>query len=705
MSVQGTPHASPIRSPSKRRIETITKSPIVRLNFSPVKIPNGRAGLKSPEKRLASDLDQSARKRANVTLHNEETYDEDDYLNQQDRLLAERIIRQSRGEADDEINYGSDVEVAEDLTTRKPRRTRSRKLTKSNEVLETISVSSDDNPSDATEEFKDDTSVEVDDEDVDDEEFDDDEEEEEVNDVDDIDFVIEPSKNGESSNKTKKKRVTVGRPTRNESVASKVKSIFQQDDELFEKSKKTSPAREEKPQRSPEKPKKTYLESIFDQTYDRNAVPIISGIAKSVNKEENNMNFEPLPIPKLDAEGNIADDAFIEKYFNGVNPAKFKYGRFLDDKVFFLEGSEGYFEQQGRRNKIGGASLTSIAPQLDYDEFYNLVNLGDNISLIHKHELHELHKYLYHQWCFEMSQGFNLNFYGIGSKIDILKDFAQNFFGKWWVNVVNKPLPKILVINGYNPSTDVKKLIWEISTNLVPSEGLPKHVSGTVPYVVNYLNESRSSKVPKCGFQIPKILLIVNNFDGEAFRVDKLQALFSQLMNLPEVWAMSSTDHINAPLLWDSSKLKNLNFIWHDLTTYTSYQRETSFKDVVSLGRSKKFVGGIGAKFVLRSLTENHRNVYRELMVGQLDVMDKSPSATKSSLKGNIKLSVDFKTLYNTCLNEFIVSNEATFRTFLKEYIEHKMCQLVKDVSGVEKLFIPFSYDEIQNIYKQEFDS
>ena len=32
------------------------------------------------------------------------------------------------------------------------------------------------------------------------------------------------------------------------------------------------------------------------------------------------------------------------------------------------------------------------------------------------------------------------------------------------------------------------------------------------------------------------------------------------------------------------------------------------------------------------------------------------------------------------------------------------MCQLVKDPSGVEKVFIPFTYEEIQNIYKQEFD-
>ena len=93
-------------------------------------------------------------------------------------------------------------------------------------------------------------------------------------------------------------------------------------------------------------------------------------------------------------------------------------------------------------------------------------------------------------------------------------------------------------------------------------------------------------------------------------------------------------------------------------------------------------------------------------MIAQLDNMEKSaPSeGARVGLKGTIKVAVELKDLYNTCLNEFITSNEITFRTFLKEYVEHKMCQLVKNSSGVEMIFVPFTYEEIQNIYKQEFE-
>ncbi|RCK54671.1 Origin recognition complex subunit 2 [Candida viswanathii] len=714
MSRPETPRKSPFRSPSKRRLESLASPGIPKFKFSPVKTPNGRAGLASPEKRSAHDIDQSARKRANNSLYNRlmDEYDGgNDYLDEQDRILAERIIRESRGEVyDNGVNYGMDVELEIDLTKVVPKpvkpetitkRTAPKRNARNKSCLKLPEYASDS----SSEEFVDDEGDVSDDaeeldgfvEDVSEEEF-----EVKTASLKVVKRKSETSLKAKSYPGLKKKR---GRPSRSELVADNVKSIFHKDDELLRPQKKQDSVPPKAKETVLPKPPAKYLHSIFDQIYDRNSVPTISGIPKSRIKEDESMVFEPLPIPRLDADGNIADEEYLQKYFDGVDPGKYKEGRFLDDKVFFLEGAEGYFEQQSRRYKMPATSLSSVAPELDFSEFYNLVKLGDNISSHHKQELWELHKYLYHQWCFEMTQGFNLNFYGIGSKIDILKDFAQNYFGNWWSEVVGEELPKVLVINGYNPGLNTRKLINDIGSILVPDVNIPKHSSGTVQFVVNYLEESREP-VPERGFHAPKLLLIVHNLDGEAFRVEKIQTLLGQLMALPEVWAMSSTDHINAPLLWDLSKLKNMNFIWHDLTTFSSYQRESSFKDVLNIGRSKKYVGGLGAKFVLRSLTENHRNLYRELLIAQLENIERAaPSeGARIGLKGNIKVAVELKELFNKCLNEFITSNEITFRTFLKEYVEHKMCQLVKSSAGVEMIFVPFTYEEIQSIYKQEFE-
>ena len=57
----------------------------------------------------------------------DEYLDTDDYLDEQDRILADRIIKQSRGEPD-EVNYGSDVELEIDLTQQRRTRRREKKV-------------------------------------------------------------------------------------------------------------------------------------------------------------------------------------------------------------------------------------------------------------------------------------------------------------------------------------------------------------------------------------------------------------------------------------------------------------------------------------------------------------------------------------------------------------------------------------------------
>lgn len=157
--------------------------------------------------------------------------------------------------------------------------------------------------------------------------------------------------------------------------------------------------------------------------------------------------------------------------------------------------------------------------------------------------------------------------------------------------------------------------------------------------------------------------------------------------------------------MWDLFKLKNFNFVWHDLTTYQPYTVELSFKDLLNTGKSTKFVGTRGAKYVLSSLTVNARNLYRTLLELQIENLTKNAAseAAKANLKGNLKLAVGFKQLYDACSEQFITSNEISFRTMLGEFVEHKMCNLKKNSSGGEVVFVPFSYDEMRKLLSEEF--
>lgn len=687
-------HDIPTRSPTKGReiigsLNAVSRFPIL----SPVKTPNGRAGLRSPEKRNAVDLDQSAKRRAHYTLYDKlmnDELDSDDFLDKQDIALAENIIRLSR-KKENEVNlapnYGSDVEQEIDLTavSKKGRRIRKR-------YIEDVS--------DEDHVFISDSEVEIDSEDGESDNESDESVSKRVssNIKRSYDKLIYKTKRGGGSKRGS---------ARAQGVAERVKSIFHQDDELFDRG---SPADLEllppPPPVAQKAAKKSLANLLISQYSDRTRVPIVSGLDTKTNDQSQEKEiFEPLPIPELDSEGHIKDHRYLEKYFNGKDPSRVNQERLLDEKVFSMEGPEGYFEQLHRRFRVNAKSLISVAPPVNESDFNKAIQLSENICQHHKSALFDLHKSLYNQWCFELSQNYNLMFYGVGSKLKTLNDFAENYFGNWWDAIFGGVPPRALVVNGYNPNVDFKTIALQVAPVLLPEEEniIPKHVSETIPFLVDQMEQRRESPQPGKLLK-PKLLMVVHNLDGEAFRTDKIQGLFAQLMSIPEIWVISSIDHINAPLLWDLSKSKSMNLIWHDLTTYHTYSIETSFKDVLSMGKSKQYIGSLGAKFVLRSLTDNYRNLYKILLLDQLNNMENVAAGKGSGVKGAVKFGVDLKTLYNQCLDEFIVSNEVTFRTFLKEYVDHKMCQLVKDASGLEKAFIPFTFGEIQELQRQEFE-
>jgi origin recognition complex subunit 2 len=99
------------------------------------------------------------------------------------------------------------------------------------------------------------------------------------------------------------------------------------------------------------------------------------------------------------------------------------------------------------------------------------------------------------------------------------------------------------------------------------------------------------------------------------------------------------------------------------------------------LGRSGRRVGGKeGVSFVLKSLPENAKNLFRVLIGEQLAAMDSSSGALTqdfdddddddlprtNNFMGN-EVGVEYRVLYQKAVEEFICSNEMNFRTLLKE--------------------------------------
>ena len=165
-------------------------------------------------------------------------------------------------------------------------------------------------------------------------------EEEEADDDDgNVEFVYGPPKERKTSLssspptvKPTVRRTKRGRPSKSELVLGQIKVYSIKMTCCSVQIEKRS-HRLNQPQR---KPVSNYLTSIFDQNFDRSKVPSLSGIPKSTNTHEEKKTFVPLPIPTLDADGNITDKEYISKYFDGVDPAKFKRRQVCGRKSILL---------------------------------------------------------------------------------------------------------------------------------------------------------------------------------------------------------------------------------------------------------------------------------------------------------------------------------------------------------------------------------
>ena len=360
----------------------------------------------------------------------------------------------------------------------------------------------------------------------------------------------------------------------------------------------------------------------------------------------------------------------------------------------YHDGFEAYFEQTQTRGKISKSSMTK-APELSYEEFNRYNKFLDLICTDPINSLNKLYEFQFSQWLFELREGFNLVFYGIGSKRKLLFNFVQDFL---------LPLDlqsKCIVVNGYNTEFNLRMLMREI-WRVCFHKSLPTARETREACNFTHLEFMKSRNRNK------KLYILLHNIDGESLRNDDLQYMLSQLVIIRQVSMICSVDNLNMPLFWDASVISNFNFIWHNTSTFHSYSTEVSFKDPLSIGRTDELLGSRGARYVLSSLTGNAKSLYKNLILQQLEKIDAYIGNdtklldNRGNIKGSLKTCFFLRDFYELCVTEFIISNDISFRTILGEFVEHKMCNLTRDTSGTEVLYISFTINEMEKLLDEE---
>ncbi|KAG0660209.1 Origin recognition complex subunit 2 [Maudiozyma exigua] len=463
--------------------------------------------------------------------------------------------------------------------------------------------------------------------------------------------------------------------------------------------KKLSPEPDLKPG-TPKKGASTSSSSILEE--QEFTSPIKKIILSNLKEYKKQVSFNDLKLNKKFTKTHLPLK-YTPQYMKQLQTEK--------GTINFLDTFEGYIDQ--KRPLKRSKNTMGMAPTIVREDFAAITNLfNKRFQRSSKDKLEALQKKLYPQYWFELSRGFTLLFYGIGSKRAFLEDLAINYVSAkfrqteildnqqidpHYKNPYDTAVPCVIV-NGYNPTCNYRDILKDITDIMFP-ESMAKMEA---KYWGNHsmIHIQKMAEYYKTQPDNIKLIIVIHNIDGPSLRKLIFQQILSQLATIKQIAIIASADHVYAPLLWDATKSQNYNFIFHNVTSYEASEVESSFQDVMKLGTEESSTGAEGAKFVLDSLTSNAKKLYKLLLEAQMAVMENEwNNKVAPGRRGNAMVGVEFKKFLGICTADFVVSNEVSLRTILKEFIDHKMAFLKKiNKNGSEMLWAGYSYSEMKKL-------
>ncbi|KAF9971702.1 Origin recognition complex subunit 2 [Actinomortierella ambigua] len=378
-------------------------------------------------------------------------------------------------------------------------------------------------------------------------------------------------------------------------------------------------------------------------------------------------------------EENDAEDDVHDRALDDLNGPQKSF--FETDEM----GAERYFQDVHQKSRTSNNTLSKL-PVLEHADFMAALR---KTTVKHAREtemLRLLYEEQFPQWYFELvSGGFNLLFYGYGSKRQLINRFAMTF-------LTDAP---VIIVNGFFPTVTVKEILTRITAGALRYTGPTGSLQEQTAFIHTYFQQPDRP--------VKKVYLVLHNIDGPNLRSEKSQAALSYLASCPHVHLLATLDHINAALLWDAVKAARFDWIWHELTTYENYLTETSFENSIMVRRGE--LGARGVQFVLASLTSNGKGLFRIMAEHQI-AMDRElqqlPPGQGGGASGPNRnladLGMSYHALFQKCLENFLVSNAVTFRSQLTEFRDHQIVQSRKGPDGAEMLHIPLESDVLEGI-------
>ncbi|EDO42434.1 predicted protein, partial [Nematostella vectensis] len=317
-------------------------------------------------------------------------------------------------------------------------------------------------------------------------------------------------------------------------------------------------------------------------------------------------------------------------------------------------------------------TLASLgAPLMDQEELSEHLQ---QVSATHQDEcvkLYAKYRSFFSKWVFQIRHGFNLLFYGMGSKKVLMDQFRSSML---------QGLTQ-LVVNGFFPSITIKQILNTITEEVLEHDGAFRSVIDQTTFIRDMFNKGKAPG---------SLYLIIHNIDGPMLRSKKTQTILSLLAESPLIHIIASIDHINAPLVWDQSMCSRFKWLWNDVSTFEPYVEETSYENSLLVQQSGALALSSMAH-VMRSLTPNGQGIFLVIVKKQLEEKDNSSY-----------IGIAMHDLYTACRERFLVNSEQTLRAQLTEFRDHKLIRSRKGADGVEHLHIPLDTATLKQFLEEQ---
>lgn len=210
------------------------------------------------------------------------------------------------------------------------------------------------------------------------------------------------------------------------------------------------------------------------------------------------------------------------------------------------------------------------------------------------------------QWLRLLQSGFSLLVRGVGSKRNLLKEFADDALMAWGAAVIS--------IDGFDARLNLAECLRGVLDQVYP--GAPRG-GASAEALAGAIRAARKAAEPP----VRPLAFVVHNVEVLS---GAHQEVLAGLAAAPGIHLVASVDSIWAGLQWSTSVLQNFNFCYQEVHTWEPYEVEVA----------RRYPGGTPAwsdpcadrqsapkaslGLVLRSLTGNHRELVQAIAEFQL---------------------------------------------------------------------------------------